>query len=96
MQEVRWLGTCASPLVVGLVDADLWALGLGVLFEKLHQGVKENRQILAIARMRAEAEEAYSSHLSNIVPSAEKVANGFSRDEGATVRKVRYPIFQLR
>ncbi|KFH46312.1 Rho-GTPase-activating protein-like protein [Hapsidospora chrysogenum ATCC 11550] len=64
-----------------------YAAGLGVLFEKLHQGAKENHQVLTIARMRAEAEEAYSSHLANIVPSADKVANGFARDEGATVRK---------
>jgi hypothetical protein len=68
-----------------------YAAGLGVLFEKLNQGVKENRQVLTIARMRAEAEEAYSSHLSNIVPYAEKISGGFSRDEGATVRKVRKP-----
>lgn len=41
--------------------------------------------------MRAEAEEAYGNHLANIVPAAEKIPNGFSRDEGATVRKVRHP-----
>lgn len=64
-----------------------YAAGLGVLFEKLQQGVKENRQVLTIARMRAEAEETYSSHLANVVPAAEKVSGGFSRDEGATVRK---------
>jgi hypothetical protein len=41
-----------------------------------------------IARMRAEAEEAYSNRLSEIVPTADKISGGFSRDDGATIRKV--------
>ncbi|KAH7008028.1 hypothetical protein EDB80DRAFT_425005 [Ilyonectria destructans] len=64
-----------------------YAAGLGVLFSKLQQGVLENRQVLTIARLRAEAEEAYSLRLSEITPSADKVQGGFSRDDGATVRK---------
>ncbi|KAJ4328003.1 Rho-GTPase-activating protein 8 [Fusarium piperis] len=64
-----------------------YAAGLGVLFSKLQQGVLENRQVLTIARLRAEAEEAYSSRLSEITPSADKVTGGFTRDDGATVRK---------
>ncbi|KAF7545281.1 hypothetical protein G7Z17_g9282 [Cylindrodendrum hubeiense] len=64
-----------------------YAAGLGVLFGKLQQGVLENRQVLTIARLRAEAEEAYSLRLSEITPSADKVQGGFSRDDGATVRK---------
>lgn len=41
-----------------------------------------------VARMRAEAEEAYSNRLSEIVPTADKISGGFSRDDGATIRKV--------
>lgn len=48
----------------------------------------ENRQVLTIARLRAEAEETYGQRLSDITPSADRVNGGFSRDDGATVRKV--------
>ncbi|CAM1508496.1 Fc.00g053440.m01.CDS01 [Cosmosporella sp. VM-42] len=64
-----------------------YAAGLGVLFGKLQQGVLENRQVLTIARMRAEAEDVYSQRLGEITPTADKVQGGFSRDDGATVRK---------
>lgn len=67
----------------------LTELGLGVLFTKLQQGVVENRQVLMIARMRAEAEEAYSLKLAEIAPAVDKVVGGFGRDDGASVRKVR-------
>ncbi|KAI1824648.1 hypothetical protein F4861DRAFT_538789 [Xylaria intraflava] len=74
----------------GLADS-FWtpdyAAGLGVLFTKLQQGVQENRQILTIARMRAEAEELYGQRLGDIAPTANKIAGGFSRDDGASVRK---------
>ncbi|KAH8633597.1 Rho-GTPase-activating protein 8 [Alternaria alternata] len=63
--------------------------GLGVLFGKLQQGVQENQQILTVARMRADAEEAYGSSLSAITPATDRIGGGFSRDEGASVRKVR-------
>lgn len=71
---------------------DRHAAGLGVLFSKLQQGVVENRQVLTIARMRAEAEEAYGQRLSEIAPAADKIQGGFSRDDGASVRKVRCPV----
>ncbi|KAL2760572.1 hypothetical protein ACRALDRAFT_1059639 [Sodiomyces alcalophilus JCM 7366] len=64
-----------------------YAAGLGVLFGKLQQGVLENRQILTVARLRAEAEEAYGQRLADIVPAVDKVQGGFSRDDGATIRK---------
>lgn len=64
-----------------------YAAGLGVLFSKLQQGVQENRQILTIARMRAEAEELYGQRLGDIAPAADKISGGFSRDDGASVRK---------
>ncbi|KAI5461089.1 hypothetical protein BGZ63DRAFT_356254 [Mariannaea sp. PMI_226] len=64
-----------------------YAAGLGVLFGKLQQGVIENRQVLTIARMRAEAEEVYGQRLNEITPSTDKISGGFSRDDGATVRK---------
>ncbi|KAF6812896.1 Rho-GTPase-activating protein 8 [Colletotrichum sojae] len=64
-----------------------YAAGLGVLFGKLQQGVLENRQVLTVARMRAEAEEVYSQRLADIAPASDKVQGGFSRDDGASVRK---------
>ncbi|KAL6924345.1 hypothetical protein ACHAPO_003565 [Fusarium lateritium] len=64
-----------------------YAAGLGVLFTKLQQGVHENRQVLTIARLRAEAEDTYGQRLGDIAPAADKIAGGFSRDDGATVRK---------
>jgi hypothetical protein len=38
--------------------------------------------------MRAEAEETYGNRLNDIVPVVDKVSGGFSKDDGATVRKV--------
>ncbi|KAK3945115.1 hypothetical protein QBC46DRAFT_350019 [Diplogelasinospora grovesii] len=64
-----------------------YAAGLGVLFGKLQQGVIENRQVLSVARMRAEAEEVYGQRLSEIAPAVDKIQGGFSRDDGASVRK---------
>ncbi|KAL1869704.1 hypothetical protein VTK73DRAFT_3008 [Phialemonium thermophilum] len=64
-----------------------YAAGLGVLFGKLQQGVVENRQILTIARLRAEAEDVYGQRLAEIAPAVDKVQGGFSRDDGASVRK---------
>ncbi|KFA62599.1 hypothetical protein S40285_05195 [Stachybotrys chlorohalonatus IBT 40285] len=64
-----------------------YAAGLGVLFKKLQQGVVENRQVLTIARMRAEAEELYGQRLGDITPAADRIPGGFASDDGATVRK---------
>jgi hypothetical protein len=61
--------------------------GLGVLFGKLQQGVQENKQVLTIARLRAEAEEVYGQRLGDIAPAADKITGGFGRDDGATTRK---------
>jgi len=66
-----------------------YAGGLGVLFTKLQQGVVENQQILTIASMRAEAEELYSERLGDIAPTIDRMNGGFSRDDGASTRKVR-------
>lgn len=60
-----------------------------MLFGKLQQGVQENQQILTIARLRAEAEELYGAKLGDVVPATDRISGGFSRDEGASVRKVR-------
>lgn len=54
----------------------------------------ENRQVLILARLRAEAEETYGQRLSDIAPSVDKINGGFSRDDGATVRKVSPRQFQ--
>lgn len=64
-----------------------YASGLGILYSKLQQGVAENRQIVTIASLRADAEEAYSSRLGDIAPAVDRITSGFSKDEGASVRK---------
>lgn len=66
-----------------------YATGLGVLYGKLQQGVVENRQILTIASMRADAEEQYGLRMGDIAPSVDRMsAAGFGKDDGASVRKV--------
>jgi hypothetical protein len=62
-----------------------------VLFGKLQQGVQENQQVLTIARQRADAEDAYGVRLGEIVPAADRISGGFTRDDGASVRKVSDP-----
>lgn len=66
-----------------------YAGGLGVLFSKLQQGVIENQQVLTIASLRADAEAMYSERLSKIAPTTKAMEGGFTRDDGASVRKVR-------
>jgi hypothetical protein len=61
--------------------------GLGVLFNKLQQGIVENQQVLIVARLRADAEELYGNKLCAI-PGASDKAGGFGRDDGATARQV--------
>lgn len=43
--------------------------------------------------MRAEAEEVYGQKLSEIAPAVDKIQGGFSKDDGASLRKARsdYP-----
>jgi hypothetical protein len=65
-----------------------YAGGLGILFQKLQQGVTENQQMLTIASMRADAEGMYSERLGDIAPTIDRVTGGFTRDDGASVRKV--------
>ena len=67
-----------------------YAGGLGVLFQKLQQGVLENTQVLTIATMRADAEELYSERLEEIAPTVDRMTGGFARDDGASVKKVRF------
>lgn len=66
-----------------------YAGGLGILFSKLQQGVMENQQILSIATLRAEAEDIYAERLGDIAPTIDHMTGGFTRDDGASVRKVR-------
>ena len=76
----------------GFVDSfwsNDYAGGLGVLFQKLQQGVTENQQVLTIASMRADAEELYSQRLGEVAPTVDHFNGGFNRDDGASVRKVR-------
>ena len=65
-----------------------YAGGLGVLFGKLQQGVTENQQVLTIARMRAEAEDTYGRKMGDIAPVVDRMTGGFSKDDGASLRKV--------
>ncbi|CAI7593660.1 unnamed protein product [Penicillium glandicola] len=65
-----------------------YASGLGVLYGKLQQGIVENKQILVIASMRADAEEQYGLRMGDIAPSVDRMtAVGFGKDDGASVRK---------
>ena len=64
-----------------------YAGGLGVLFGKLQQGVIENQQVLTIAKLRADAEELYGRKLGDIAPTTDRMIGGFSRDDGASLRK---------
>jgi len=64
-----------------------YAAGLGVLFDKLQQGIAENEQVLTVARLRAEAEEQYGKKLSDIESATDKIKGGFQRDDGASVKK---------
>ena len=43
---------------------------------------------MTVARMRAEAEETYALRLGDIAPTVDRIQGGFSRDDGASVRKV--------
>jgi hypothetical protein len=81
MREVRATSSTHPPFTLTLP-------GLGVLFGKLQQGVQENQQILTVARMRADAEDVYGNSLNGIGSATERITGGFSRDEGASVRKV--------
>ena len=65
-----------------------YAGGLGVLFGKLEQGIVENQQVLSIARLRAEAEDTYGKRIGDIVPATDSMTGGFTRDDGASLRKV--------
>lgn len=58
-----------------------------MLFGKLQQGVQENQQMLTIARMRAEAEDLYGMKLGEIGSATDRLNGGFSRDDGASVKK---------
>jgi hypothetical protein len=81
----------AAAIMPGFADS-FWtpdyATGLGILYGKLQQGIAENQQILTIANLRADAEEAYGSRVGDIAPSVDRITSGFSKDEGASVRKV--------
>lgn len=65
-----------------------YAAGLGVLFDKLQQGIAENEQILTVTRLRAEAEEAYGKKLADIESTTDRIKGGFQRDDGASLKKV--------
>jgi hypothetical protein len=84
-----------TPYFIG-IELIFHVLGLGVLFDKLQQGVQENHQVLTIARMRADTEELYASRLADIVPATDRISGGFQRDDGASVRKVGYGFLLAR
>ncbi|KAF3277679.1 hypothetical protein TWF970_011616 [Orbilia oligospora] len=76
----------ADPLSNRPLSVQNAHIGLGKLFAKLQQGVVENQQVITIARLRADAEDAYGDKLKGIAPAAER-PDGFARDEGASTRK---------
>lgn len=68
-----------------------YASGLNVLFDKLEQGVAENAQILDFVSRRISLESAYAANMktaSESVMSSRTSAQGFDRDEGASVKQV--------
>lgn len=65
-----------------------YVTGLAVLHGKLQQGILENQQLLSLASLRADAEEAYSGKLAQIAPAVDGIGDGFMRDDGASARKV--------
>lgn len=71
----------------------IYAPGLGVLFGKLQQGVIENQQIIQVAKLRADTEDLYGTKLGTISAGSER-PGGFSRDDGASVRKVSLAAFR--
>ena len=89
--DTETLHTTGAAKMPGFTDS-FWssdyAGGLGILFQKLRQGITENQQILTIASMRADAEEMYSERLGDIAPTIDRMTGGFTRDDGASVRKV--------
>ena len=48
--------------------------------------------MLTLARMRADAEDTYGQKLGDIQPAVDKYTGGFGRDDGASVRKVCWPL----
>jgi hypothetical protein len=48
-----------------------------------------------IARMRAEAEDVYGMRLGEIGSATDRITGGFSRDDGASVRKVNIPLLNF-
>lgn len=64
--------------------------GLTVLFNKLDQGVAENKQVIELVASRISHESAFASHLKT---SSKDIANsrtaqlGFNRDEGASLKQ---------
>ena len=45
--------------------------------------------------MRAEAEDLYGARLGDIGPATDKITGGFSKDDGASVRKVIDSVLKL-
>lgn len=44
--------------------------------------------MITVARLRAEAEDLYGMKLGEIGAATDRISGGFSRDDGASVRKV--------
>lgn len=64
--------------------------GLGVLFDKLDQGVAENAQVVSFITARINLESAYASHLQTAAldnDSSKTATQGFNRDEGASLKQ---------
>lgn len=65
---------------------DDYASTLTKLFAKLGQGIIENEEVIALARRRAEAEEAHGNKLQQIARDAYR-KDGFVKDDGASLRR---------
>ncbi|KAK9247884.1 hypothetical protein V1506DRAFT_530953 [Lipomyces tetrasporus] len=68
--------------------------GLNVLYGKQVQGFYENSQILQLMDNLRNAEESYGRQLEDAARDLAPTANGFGRDEGASLRKAYEAIVQ--
>lgn len=83
-----------STFAASFWSAD-YAGGLGVAYAKLAQGVQENRQVLEVVKLRAEADEIYAQRLGDIESATNRIDGGFQRDDGASVKKVNLDVFGM-
>lgn len=61
--------------------------GVGVIFDKLRQGINENTEVLNMVSDRIQIENSYAANLQTFPVSHSPTPGGFNRDEGASLRQ---------